>query len=388
MKRRVCHVLHGPYLMDSRVRLEAEALVDAGYNVDVISIREGNRPKYEIVNGVNIYRFPLDRKRGSVIRYLWEYFTFFVLTAIFLASRPRRYCVIHVNNMPDFLVFAALLPRLFGSKVLLDVHDPMPELFQSKYGLGDKSFIVRALRSQSKWSMRFADAVMTVSDEMRKLLHSIVPDKNPTVVMNMPNSDFIGSALLPENERFRSKSEFRLLYTGTISERYGLRTVVQALPRLKERIPGISLCIVGWGEQVEELQALARELGVSEIVEFRGRVPWNEIPELIRQSDVGLSVLLKDVHTDLCFIGKVIEYVTAGLPTIVSRTRTMENYYTDDLVKFVDPGCVESFEQAVIELYENPEKMRSLSRAGIAFRDRWNWAVERAKYVELVASMC
>ena len=99
-------------------------------------------------------------------------------------------------------------------------------------------------------------------------------------------------------------------------------------------------------------------------------------------------MLLKDVHTDLCFVGKVIEYVTAGLPTIVSRTRTMENYYRDGIVRFVDPGDVEQFKQAVIELCEHPEMRMAMSRAGIALRDQWNWTVESAKYVELISSMC
>ena len=387
--KRVCHILHGPYLVDSRVKLEAEALVDAGYAVDVICISEEGQPSRGVVNGVNVYRLPLARKRGSRLRYAWEYIAFFALTSLVLTLRlGKRYRVIHVNNMPDFLVFTAVIPRLLGSKVLLDVHDPMPELFQSKYALGETSFVVRALRWQLKRSMGFADAVLTVSDEMRRHLNALVPNKYPAVLMNMPNSDFISSALLPESDRFKEKSRFRLLYTGTISERYGLHIVIRALPRLKERVPGIELCVIGWGDQVEELQALAQQLGVSDIVEFRGRVPWTEIPDLIKQADVGVSVLLKDVHTDLCFIGKVIEYVTAGLPTIVSRTRTMENYYGDDVVKFVAPGDVRSFEEAVIELYENPDKMRSMSRKGIALRDRWNWEVERAKYVALIDSMC
>jgi glycosyltransferase involved in cell wall biosynthesis len=160
------------------------------------------------------------------------------------------------------------------------------------------------------------------------------------------------------------------------------------MPLLKRRIPGVSLCVVGSGDELEDLRALSRELHVADCVDFRGHVPWSEIPQIIRQSDLGVSLLLKNAHTDLCFTNKVVEYVTAGLPTIVSKTRAMENYYSDEVVKFVDPGDVKSFEDAVIELYENPDKMRSMSRNGIALRDRWNWTVEKTKYVELIDSMC
>ena len=387
--KRVCHVLHGPYLTDPRVRREAEALVDAGYAVDVICLSEKGQPSRAVVNGVEVFRVPLARKRGSALRYLFEYFAFLALTALLLLLRlGRRYCLIHVNNMPDFLVFAAALPKLFGSKVLLDVHDPMPELFQSKYGFGEHSIAARMLRWQVKCSMRFSNAVMTVTDEMRELLDSILPGKPISVLMNMPDASFVESALLPEAERFRSKQGFRILYTGTVSERYGVRVAVEAMPSLKRRIPGVSLCVVGSGDELEDLRALSRELEVADCVDFRGHVPWSEIPQIIRQSDLGVSLLLKNAHTDLCFTNKVVEYVTAGLPTIVSKTRAMENYYSDEVVKFVDPGDVKSFEDAVIELYENPDKMRSMSRNGIALRDRWNWTVEKTKYVELIDSMC
>ena len=387
--KRVCHILHGWYMTDSRVKLEAESLVDAGCSVDVICIGEKGQPARSVVNGVNVYRLPLARERGSMIRYLYEYAAFFVLTSLVLAFRiGKRYCAIHANNMPDFLVFTALLPKLFGCKVVLDVHDMMPELFQSKYGLSEHSIVVRMLRWQLKWSVRFSDAVITTSYEMRRVLQSIVPGKDVTLLMNMPNAGFVEAALRPPADRAQVKPEFRMLYTGTVSERYGLQTVIEALPELRQRIPGISLSIVGSGDQVPELQELAGNLGVSDCVEFRGYVPWMSIPELIRESDVGVSALLNDIHNDLCFVGKVIEYATAGLPTIVSRTRAMEYYYNDGVVKFFRGGDVKSFQEAVIELYESPELRETMSRRGVEFGGQWNWNVERAKYVGLIGSLC
>ncbi len=386
--KRICHVLHGPYLTDPRVRREAEALAEAGWEVDVICLHEDGKPRRDSVNNVRILRLPLARRRGSVVRYLFEYVAFFAMTAGVLVTRlTKRYQVIHVNNMPDFLVFAAILPKLFGAKILLDVHDPMPELFQSKYGFSSSSFVIRFLRWQLKWSMRFADAVMTVSDEMRRLLNELLPAVEISVVMNMPNASFINLGQIPEEKRFANKNGFRLLYTGTVAERYGVRVAVEAMPALKKLIPGVSLCVVGSGDQIEELKRLAQDLGVADCIEFRGALPWTEIPKLIQESDLGVSVLLKDPHTDLCFTNKVVEYVTCGLPTVVSRTRTSETYYSEDTVRFVEPGDVESFVNAVLELYQDPEKRKDMSRKGMVLAGKWNWDNEKAKYIQLVEKL-
>jgi glycosyltransferase involved in cell wall biosynthesis len=232
--------------------------------------------------------------------------------------------------------------------------------------------------------MHFADAVVTVSDEMRRLLSDLLPGVEISVVMNMPNASFVKLGQIAEDQRFTNRNGFRLLYTGTVAARYGVRVAVEAMPVLKKLIPGVSLCVVGSGDQLEELKQLARDLGVADCVDFRGAVPWTEIPKLIQESDLGVSVLLKDPHTDLCFTNKVVEYVTCGLPTVVSRTRTSENYYSQDTVRFVEPGSVESFVNAVVELYHNPDLRRSMSRRGMALAEKWNWDCEKIKYVELV----
>jgi hypothetical protein len=144
---RVLMITHSYYLRDPRVRREAEALAEAGYTVDVICLRDQGEPYRSEVNGVRIYRVPLRRCRGGFLRYLFEYLAFFVLSGLLLSALQlrRRYRLVHVHNMPNFLVFATLLPRLFGAKVILDMHDPMPELFQLQFKLAPRHWIVRLL---------------------------------------------------------------------------------------------------------------------------------------------------------------------------------------------------------------------------------------------------
>src|SRR5687767_13192959 len=164
--RRVAMLAHTYYLRDPRVRREAEALAAQGVEVHVICLREPRKTgaereaRHAIVNGVRIHRLPVSRRRGGVLRYLYEYMAVGLAGAVKLASLHlrRRLHVVHVHNMPDILVLAALVPRLFGSTVVLDVHDPMPELYTSWNHRAD-SLLVRLLRIQERISHAFAHRI-------------------------------------------------------------------------------------------------------------------------------------------------------------------------------------------------------------------------------------
>ena len=154
--KRICLVVQSYYLRDPRVRREAEALAREGYDVDVIALSERGGLRKQTVNGVNITCVPIARRRATILRYLFEYSLFFCAASVILSARlfTRRYDLIHVNNMPDFLVFSTILPKLFGAKIILDVHDPMAEVFESKYGIASRSTTIRLLKWQEKISLR------------------------------------------------------------------------------------------------------------------------------------------------------------------------------------------------------------------------------------------
>jgi len=166
-KLRVCMVVHAYYEGDARVRRYAESLAALGHRVDVLALRAPQLPVREQIAGVALQRLPLSRRRGGLLRYVYEYLVFTLLCGIVLAFRPRRYDVVHVHNMPDFLVFAALVPRLFGARVVLDVHDLMPEVYASKFKTGLRHPGIWPLRVQEWLSHRFASAVVFATERFR-----------------------------------------------------------------------------------------------------------------------------------------------------------------------------------------------------------------------------
>src|SRR4029077_18101525 len=152
----------------------------------------------EIINGVNVFRVPMKRHRGGKTRYIGQYSTFILRSFFHLAYRSaiRKYDFVHVHNMPDVLVFSALVPKAFGAKIILDLHDPVPELMQTIFELPEKSFSVRLLKRLEKWSIGFADFVLTVILACKKIyIARSRPPEKINVVLTSPEDNLFHSQL-------------------------------------------------------------------------------------------------------------------------------------------------------------------------------------------------
>ena len=157
------------YPDDMLVRREAEALRDLGFDVDVYCLRNAGEAAEAVVEGVTVHRLPLKREKRGAARNLFEYLAFFCLAAgaLTAAHLRRPFAVIQVNTMPDFLVFATLLPRLLGARVTLQMYEPMPELWATKFTSPWPSRILRVIAG---WAVRYADAVITVTESLKETL--------------------------------------------------------------------------------------------------------------------------------------------------------------------------------------------------------------------------
>ncbi|HLQ37703.1 MAG TPA: glycosyltransferase, partial [Planctomycetota bacterium] len=302
---RVCMVVHAYYEGDARVRRYAESLVGLGHLVDVLALRAPTTAAREVLVGVNVRRLPPARRRGGALHYVYEYSLFTCLCFWVLAFRLRRYDVIHVHNMPDLLVFAALLPRLFGRKVVLDVHDLMPEVYCSKFRTSVQHPGIWPIRLQEWLSHRFANAVVFATDGFRDcaVARGSVRRERTLTVMNAADLGLFDRNKFPWRGP-EQPGAFHLLYLGTVSHRHGVDQCVRVLPLLRQRIPGIRLILhaklsEGEGKPMQELQQLAAELGVSDLLDIRRPVPLHEVPALMSRASVGVFTPHLDVHIDM-----------------------------------------------------------------------------------------
>jgi glycosyltransferase involved in cell wall biosynthesis len=373
------------YRRDPRVRREAEALVDAGYRVVFLARRQKGEPDRETLAGVDVRKLPgLDHGRTSAAAYLADYAVFFLLLMAHLTWRPRRYDIIHVNNMPDFLVFAAWLPRLLGRPVIHDVHDLMPELYEEKFGVPPDHWIVRLTSVQERWAVRFATAVVTVEERLRQRLAAHVPIGKIEVLLNLPDDRIF--ALRSDPPAKPAGAPFVLVYHGTLARRLGLDLAVEAVACLRDRIPGLQLRIIGAGEERDSLIAQRDRAGLADRITFSdGFVAVERIPAMIADADVGVIPLRVSAGTDVMLPTKLLEYVGMGIPCVVPRTGTICRYFDETMVQFFEAESVESLAEAIEALYRDPARRTKLAATATErFGRRYAWREHRKVYVSLV----
>jgi glycosyltransferase involved in cell wall biosynthesis len=383
-------VVHAYYpLAETRVQRQAEALVAHGYEVDVICLRLPQESAFEVVQGVKVYRLPVKRKigqgfSGQIIEYLY----FLALAALKLVRLFHRqgYGVVQVHNLPDFLVFCAVWPKLVGAKVILDIHDVMPEFMAARTGYTLNHWSVRLVVWQEKLACRFANHVITVTELWRQaLIERGTPAHKISVVMNVAD-DRLFHRGVKEDYDSQAKSEgFQLVYHGTQTYRYGLDILLQAVAQIRTEIPGLHLILHGTGDYHNQLVNLAIQLNLTDLVEFNTSfVPVTELPRLIARADIGLVPYRSNIFTDGILPTKLMEYVALGLPTLAPRTPAITAYFDDTMVQFFETGNADDLAAKILALYRDEIRRQELICQSEQFIQRHNWSTQSAQYAHLV----
>lgn len=388
---RVAMLAHTCYLTDPRVRREAEALAEQGLDVHVVALceeRKGVRePRRSTVNGVHIYRLPIMRRRGNALRYLYEYFMVAFLGGLKLASLHGRgkLSVVHIHNMPDILILAGLLPKLTGSKLLLDIHDPMPELYMN-WNHSAWSPVVLLLRLQEKISCLLADRVISVNESLRENLHAKgVAKERIFIVHNFPDQTHF-QVCDPPVSWPRNPESLTLLYCGTVTEHYDVELTVKALARLAGEIP-LKLRILGDGNKLPEVLRLASQLGVRDSIEHVGKVPIESVAGEMRKADVGISCHRGGVFGDLCFATKLLEYVSQGLPVLSPKNPTVSRYLSDDCLFSFQAEDDAALADAIRFVWRNPDEVLQRLHRARKHLSRLSWQAEKARFLDFYADL-
>ncbi len=386
---KIAAVVFSYYRWDARVRREAESLVEAGMSVDVICLQKEGESKEETINGVSVRRLPLGRKRAGQLRYIFEYFAFTLLALMHLTVRhlSRRYDVVHVHNMPDFLVFTALLPRLTGSKIVLDLHDPTPEVYMAKYSMGPEHPVVKVLKFLEKISIRYAHLVLTPNIAFRNLFVARgCPENKIHIVMNSPDPGIFREIhAVGRVNADKSKSILRLMYHGTVVERHGLQTALEALPILRGEGLNIIFDVYGEGDYVETFLKLVQEKGLTDSVHYHGHVSLDDIPGEITKCDIGLIPNMRTEFTEINFPTRIFEYLSMGKPVIAPRTRGIMDYFDESSIYFFEPGNADSLAKTISKVWRNPEEREEILGRGLQVYHAHRWDTERPQFCELFA---
>lgn len=385
---RVCMVAYTHYQFDSRVRREAEALVERGDTVDFICLEDGNGENIERYNGVRLIKISSKRYRGSNAKmYLTSYLHFFIATTLKLAKLQLQnsYQVIQVHTMPDFMVFVAVFPKLLGAKVLLDVHDLMPELYQSKFGFSETHFLIRLITWIERFSIGFANRAIAVhKPHLDALCRHGNPSEKFTLLLNLPDKKIFGNG---NEHQSGIKTSFDLIYHGTVSRRHGLEVAIHAVMALREEIKGLKLSIIGEGDDISRLINMVEELDILDHVQIRKSVPLDELVNQIKSADIGIIPLIYDEFTKYMLPVKLLEYVALEIPVICSRTETIATYFDSSMIQYFSSGSVTELTEKILFLYQNPERRKALIANASKFNEAYNWEKQKKSYYHLIDTL-
>jgi glycosyltransferase involved in cell wall biosynthesis len=376
--RRVCIIRQHPYPQDLLVRREAEALRDEGFQVDVICLRLPAAQPEEVVEGIRIHRLAVTQNKGSAVLYVYKYVLFFLLSVQKLTALHLRqqFSVIQVNTMPDFLVFATLVPRLMGAKVTLFLYEPMPELWQTLY---HRRWMVRLLEVIQQWAIRYAHAVFAVTEQQKETFVARGADPAKiTVILNVPETRFWEQVIPPIAA---PKEHFTLICHGAIEERYGHDTMLQAIHLLKGQIPNVRLHILGMGSYRDSFVAQIKAMELEPWVQCLDWVPLQQMVEELCNADVGIVAQKSSPYSNLVHTGKMYDFLAFGKPVLVSRLRSVQAYFGEEGLCFFEPGNPQSLADAILDLYRHPDKRRSLVENSQRLYYQYQWTNQKRVYL-------
>jgi glycosyltransferase involved in cell wall biosynthesis len=384
-------VVFSPYPADPRPRRAAEALLREGMSIDLICEADDRLSQREKLGLLDVTRIPIRHYRGGALSYAYQYSTFIAITALVLAWRTlrKRYDLIYVHNMPDILVISALLPRLFGARIILDQHDPMPELMMTIFNKSATSLAVRVIRRLEKWSIACVDRVITVNEACRKIFseRSCSAEK-VAVIMNSPDSDIFRYRAAGSYPVRCSSAGFVMMYHGSLVERNGLALAVDALACLLRTIPQAELRVYGKSTPyLESVMKKVREMGLDKNVAYRGGRKLEELVTEIEACDVGVIPNLRNTFTDINTPTRIFEYLALGKPVIAPNTPGIRDYFGSESLIFFESGDPDDLARAMALTASSPEEaVRSAERGQQVYLEH-SWQREREDLVDLVVDL-
>lgn len=383
-KKNACFIYYQYF--SSLEHREANALKELGYHVDIICLRGApSEPIITDIDGHTVYQIqsrPTAEK--STVTYFFNLGLFFV-KSFFLVTwlhLLRRYRLVEAVSPPDVIVFAASVPRLFGAKLILIIHDIGPELFMRKLGLSDNHGIVRITKFLEKLSCKFAHHVITVTEPWKdRLVGRSLCASKCTVLLNVPDERIFKF----NADRFEQKnnSPFNLFYHGSLEEHFGVDTMLEAMPEIRKKAPTVMLNIYGGkkGRMSDIFLNMVKDLDIDDCVAFNDTVPFFSLPDILSKADLGIVPTKGGIFSDEAVSMKSLEYLYLGIPIVISGTKAHRHYYDDSFVTFFDPSNVSDLAEKVAGLCNDLPRRKMQVRNSKSFIEKNKWEETKNIYL-------
>jgi glycosyltransferase involved in cell wall biosynthesis len=362
MESRVAIIAIKPYPFNTFLRQQAEIVVRTGKRVDILCSRAEDQPKFE--NSENIYLYRIINEnlaKLNFIKYILISIKFILAAFIQLEknAREKPYDIIICHALPEFLIFSGILQKIRGTRLILYLWDLSHELFKSRWeGVNKRSWPVMAffLKLSEKLSCAIADHLITANEGFKeKLIQRGISSEKLTIIYNTAH---------PEIFKFDDKRKFvpiiesaKLIYHGTVSERFGLLRAINAIGKLQSKIPNIVLYIYGQYDPIyrKKIEERVTELRLTNNIILNGRLDLEDIYKIIKEVDIGIVPYINNDFMNLALSTKTFEYIAAGLPVVASRLKSTYRLFDDSCITYFDPDSEDDLETKILSLYSNPK---------------------------------
>jgi glycosyltransferase involved in cell wall biosynthesis len=382
--RRVAMLAYTFYENDGRVMRYAEALAQDGAQVDAIVLGREGQPRIEVIHGVRVIRVQTRQKneRGK-LTYLLRLLRFFIrsMAEVSLQHWRAPYQLIHVHSVPDFEVFAALVPKLGGARLVLDIHDIVPEFYAAKFGVGQDTMVFKALKVVEKLSARFADHVIAANDLwLDKIAARAVDRAKCSAFINYPDLGVFS----PDLRRRHDDGRFVIVYPGTLNWHQGLDIAVRAFAIAAREAPGMEFHIFGEGPEKQNLQRLIEELSLQDGVFLHLPRPQREIAAVMADADLGVVPKRDDSFGGDAFSTKIMEFMALRVPVVAAATRVDRHYFDGSVIRFFEPGDAQDLARAIVDIRSGTQRGAAQAAQALRFAQANSWGVRKLDYLALV----
>lgn len=383
---RICHIAYTFYETDNRVRRYAESLSERGDEVHILCLGDPGQAQCSASHGITLHRLQHRVQEKDRSTYLWNLLRFMAKSVRMLRrlSADQPLDLIHVHNLPDFLVFAAAFQKLGGVPLILDIHDLMPELYLTKYGLSSGSPTFTLVKWVEYLSCHLVDHVIVANDiwadRIRERARS---DGAVTAILNYPDL----TLFKPRPDSPPPSPDFVLLYPGTLSHHQGVDLAIRAVAQALRTCPTLRFEIYGEGREREELERLIADLKVSDRIRIHPPVPLAQMALLMQAADLCIEPKRASSFANEALSTKIFEFMGVGTPVLASDTVAHQRYFTADQVEFFKSEQTGDLASKLVDLVNDSQRRLKLARAGRAHAEEMQWSVRKQDYFQLVQTL-
>ncbi len=392
MKKNVCIARMAFFKDNPRLIRSANLYKQMGYCVDVICLKYENESSCEIIDDINIYYMPLKKDRKNKLTYLLYYFKGIILGSFYISFLyfKKKYSLIQIHTLPDIFTISAIIPKLLGVPILVDLHDPMPEQFLAKYN-NKKSLWIKVLKFFEIIPGKMGSCFITQNDNYRRLYisRSFPKDKIKTI-HNSPDERFLDySKQLNFNldNLVYNKKYVNIIYTGELTKRHGIYRFISLFPSLVHNFHNLRLHVIGFGEEKPKILKFINEHNYEKYIRIYNLLPYYEISKIILKSDIGLICSLNDEFFNYNVPNRLFEFALLEIPILMTKTLGVLDYVDENDVFFFDIKNVHSIIESINLILEDENELKSKIESCYKKISKYSWNIEKNYYKKIITNL-